>query len=583
MRKENADFQTTFISHEGSQLLNNDYFGYVVMDDIACYVIVDGIETGDGAASGRLAAEAAMAAFHANPGMGAGKLRGYIRAAHASLRRERGGPSARASITVAVTDYARLRYGQAGNTRLSLFRAGDLLHASKDHSLSQNLADQGEIPADKIARHEGRNNLSRYLGQKGSLQPWVSPAIQLKSGDILTLYTRGFWEACDSHDLRSALNDAGDDPKKAGELAERLILSAHPAELDNYTFAAVFINKVYVDPNKGKKLKLILKIAIPILILALVAGAVFYVFQRQRRADIRRMERYYLSGVEYTQDNNLSRAESEMGLALELALKLDDLKWQDDIAAAQRLLEALSGGDAAMTAGDYPAAQEYYLRARERSSFTDNLAMEGVDRRLTQVSAYLSVQDMLALGDALTDRGDYALAGERYLAARDLAAAAYYGEGKQQALDALEALYERMGRAAADSESEARAQAADEIKAADFIAQGDKAYQDGDLISADMYYTMAMERYEALGSEAALETIGRKLELVSVRREENQARLTAAAEHLAAGDELMAAGEYAEAKKRLILARDIYAEQRETLKLEEVRGKIETASGYLTE
>jgi hypothetical protein len=58
MRKENADFQTTFISHEGSELLNNDYFGYVVMDDIACYVIVDGIETGDGAASGRLAAAA---------------------------------------------------------------------------------------------------------------------------------------------------------------------------------------------------------------------------------------------------------------------------------------------------------------------------------------------------------------------------------------------------------------------------------------------------------------------------------------------------------------------------------------------
>jgi hypothetical protein len=62
MRKENADFQTAFVSHEGSELLNNDYFGYVVMDDIACYVIVDGIGTGDGAASGRLAAEAAMAA-----------------------------------------------------------------------------------------------------------------------------------------------------------------------------------------------------------------------------------------------------------------------------------------------------------------------------------------------------------------------------------------------------------------------------------------------------------------------------------------------------------------------------------------
>ena len=43
MRKENASFETKFISEAGSYLNNADYFAFVELKDYACYVIADGI------------------------------------------------------------------------------------------------------------------------------------------------------------------------------------------------------------------------------------------------------------------------------------------------------------------------------------------------------------------------------------------------------------------------------------------------------------------------------------------------------------------------------------------------------------
>lgn len=47
MRKENASFETKFISEAGSYLNNADYFAFVELKDYACYVIADGIDTDD--------------------------------------------------------------------------------------------------------------------------------------------------------------------------------------------------------------------------------------------------------------------------------------------------------------------------------------------------------------------------------------------------------------------------------------------------------------------------------------------------------------------------------------------------------
>ena len=39
MRRINSEFKTANLSEEGQELSNRDYFGYVEMDDFACYVL----------------------------------------------------------------------------------------------------------------------------------------------------------------------------------------------------------------------------------------------------------------------------------------------------------------------------------------------------------------------------------------------------------------------------------------------------------------------------------------------------------------------------------------------------------------
>ena len=43
MRKQNSEFLTAFISEASRKIKNTDYFGFVELDNYACYVIADGI------------------------------------------------------------------------------------------------------------------------------------------------------------------------------------------------------------------------------------------------------------------------------------------------------------------------------------------------------------------------------------------------------------------------------------------------------------------------------------------------------------------------------------------------------------
>ena len=54
MRRINSEFQTFHMSEEGQKLSNRDYFGYVEMDDFACYVLADSLDEEPSINSARL-------------------------------------------------------------------------------------------------------------------------------------------------------------------------------------------------------------------------------------------------------------------------------------------------------------------------------------------------------------------------------------------------------------------------------------------------------------------------------------------------------------------------------------------------
>ncbi len=466
MRKQNSTFKTAFISEAGSGLENNDYFAYVELDQYACYVIADGLNDLPDAESARLATQTIILAFEEHPSIKKRTVLSLLEAANKALAKSDSREKLKASVTVVVTDYVKVRYGYAGNTRLRFYRDGAVKEQTRDMSLGTQLIKERELPEDTLSRHEQRNNLYTYLGQGKGFHPFVSKKLSLVNGDILTLYSRGIWENLDNGELDDVFSEAKDDPQESLDNIEDLLLSRQPEDLENYTFASIFVDKVYLDPNRKRRIKKMITAAVVVLAVVLVVSLVLWLLNRQRHRQMEELELRYSNMIEYIQDDNFLRAKEECGEALKLAEKLKIRKEIQEISDYQKLIEAVNAADDAFSSGNYKDAQPAYVTAKERSRYADRVADGYIDRQLSHITDYLSVFDYIQLGDTLAAQGDYERAEEKYLQAKSLATRTYFAEGRKDAIDALEAMYASRDQAEEADTQEAKARASSETGAA---------------------------------------------------------------------------------------------------------------------
>lgn len=582
MRKYNSSMKTAFVSEAGSKLTNKDYFGFVELDNFACYVIADGItDRGDGDGA-RTAIEAIIQAFQEDPGIGKGRIKGYLKQANEVLLKGEGDEKLKASLTVVITDYVKLRFGYVGNTRFRIYRQGRCYFATTDMSLSQDMVHSGEVREDKAFRHEERNNLYAYLGQK-SFHPFVSTKVKLLEGDILTLYTRGIWEQVDEGELLDVFSEAGNDPAEECDKVEELLLSRQPKELENYTFAAIYVEKVFQDPNRKRKIKGIIRITVVVLILLLVVGLLLFFWQKGRREKQEEMELAFTNVETYIEDSNYIRAKEECDKALKLAGELKDKEEKEKYNQYLISLEAIIVADEAYDEGDYIQAKEDYLKARVRVKYADNLSLAYIEKRLEQITAYEQAFDQISLGDRLLEYENYTLAEEKYLEAKEKASSIYFKEGKQQALDALDKLYEAWSEVQAKEEEANQERAAEEVAAAQLVAQAKKAYQEQDYEGAMVFYLMAIEKYEALEDQEQAAGLEKQMSAL----EEKQAQVAARVEEAKAFREqariLEEEKKYALAIQQYQYAKAIYDKLDKTNEADEIQGKIDLITSKLTE
>ncbi len=575
MRKQNSTFKTAFLSEAGSKLENNDYFAYVELDRYACYVIADGANDLPDAESARLATQTIILAFQEHPSIAKGAVASYLKAADRALAKADSRQRLKASVTVVVTDYRKLRYGYAGNTRLRLYRNGMLREQTRDMSLGTDMVREERLPEDTLSRHEQRNNLYAYLGQGKGFHPVVSKKLRLEDGDILALYTRGIWENLDSGELDDVFSEARDDPQKSLDDIEDLLLSKQPRKLENYSFAVVFVDKVFLDPERKRRIRKIMTASVTLLILLLGIVLVLCILSWKRREQMEELERRYADTIEYIQDGNFIRAGEECTEALALAEKLKLKKQIRDISAYQKLIEAINAAEDRFDSGDYGEAQSAYVTAKERSRYADRIADPYIDKKLAVIVDYQSVSDYLQLGDTLAAQGDYDRAEEKYLQAKSLATRVYYEEGRQDALDALDALYESRSKAQEADTQEAKEKASSETGAAQMTAEGDKAFAEGDYEGAKVYYAMALEKYQQLGDEVHGELIRTKIASSSQKAEEDGQKERQAEAYVAAGRQEERTGDKLEARKQYLLAKKLYKELKLDDQVAEIDGLIE--------
>ena len=574
MRKQNAEFKTAFTS-EANALKNTDYFGFVELDRYACYVIADGIDDQVDGISAKLAVSAAIAAFSEAPAISRKGMLTCLRAANRALLKAKSKMKLKASILIIITDYAKLRYGHAGNIRLRLYRDGFLKYQSVDQSLSMDLAASGQIPPDKVASHEERNNLYTCLGQEKEFNPIISGKIKLTNSDAIALYTRGIWEHIDEGEIKEVFTDATDDPEKTVNDLEDMLLSRQPAGLTKYTLAVIFANKVYVDPGKKRKIRKIILTVIPIFAIVAVLTIVLIVRYNNKQDKIQDMKTAYLKSIEYIQSDNFVRAEEECKNALKLASQVKDKKMEKELSDYQILIETILSADEALDGKKYADASKLFQEAAKRVRYVDNLGKDYVFDRLDLISDYISVYDLIGLGDTLALNLSYDKAEEKYLEAKALSGKIYFDEGRTSAMSALEKLYaDQKGIKEAEAE-EAKEQAEKQEAAANYMSLGDKAFTQGDYESAKVHYLSAKQKFELLGDEIQASAAEEKAEAANSKIEQQQVLDREADGYMDQAAAAASKEDYTSAKKYYLLAKDIYAALKIQDKVDQIARKME--------
>lgn len=509
MRKENASFETKFISEAGSYLNNADYFAFVELKDYACYVIADGIDTDDMKKSAQQAVTAVIAKFSDMPGMSKAKLKSYMAEAHRTLLEESAEIRLEASILVLVTDYKKARWAHAGNCRLALLHNGAIIETTKDTSLTQRLADSEEIPLDMVSSHEERNNLYAYLGQPGKFSPVISAKHSLEDGDIILLETRGAWENIGDAELL----DATDGVSKAEEVCtglEDVILSQRLDIIENYTIVSIFVNKIYQNPKQGKYKKLITLLVSLAIALTVALTTILVTRYIMNRKNLEKIDAIKEAGVEKLQEEKYEAAKDKLEEYESISVRVKKGTANYDRVQSVKLYcslaEDLYDASVNVTSQGYKGAIKDVERATQTLDQLKELGEDTTDLYNT-LTAFERYATFMQQGDAFIAENSYGEAVTAYSNASDAVDDFDDTSYKKKAEDALESA-QTNDKSAQVNEN---------------MNSGMNAEQEGDKLAAEGDYTNAKSKYETakdfykLAADAGDSKASDKLDSVNIK------------------------------------------------------------------
>jgi protein phosphatase len=105
---------------------------------------------------------------------------------------------------VAVFFQRRFVIGHVGDSRTYLFRQGELVQITKDHSLVQEQVDRGLITAAEARHHPHRHVIARAVGVDGKLDVDLVKG-ELLPGDCILLCSDGLTDMVDDPSIRDVL------------------------------------------------------------------------------------------------------------------------------------------------------------------------------------------------------------------------------------------------------------------------------------------------------------------------------------------------------------------------------------------
>ncbi len=241
------------ITNAGGRQSNQDALGVARQDDLACFVVSDGV---GGHAGGEIASnivvEAVLDRFLRESSFGSRALRSYVDHAVVQIARRKGqeqplqGMSATVAAVLIDQKNRCALWAHMGDTRIYLFRHRMLQSVTKDHSMVQQFIDAGYSQPELLRAHPQRSTLFAAIGAEGDTLPEVTQAIvEIDNGDAFLICTDGLWEWIDEAEMEQTLAlaaSAEDWLITMRDIAEKKG-RASPKARDNYTAYTIWLGE----------------------------------------------------------------------------------------------------------------------------------------------------------------------------------------------------------------------------------------------------------------------------------------------------------------------------------------------------
>lgn len=582
MRKNEAKFTTVFFSEAGTKNKNNDYFGYIQLDNYAIWAVADGFDEEEGAdVAARLAVESAIEYFMLHPGFNIEIINEIMSYANLKVREKQTETERyslmHTSFLIVISNYNALLYGNIGNTRFYHLRNGYVISQSSDDTVAQLLVGEEALNTGDLKYHRQRNDLLQAIGDYGKIKPNIlkTPVI-LQEKDTFCLTTIGFWENIDEKEMEVELSRY-DEGKKWLVSLEKKVIATLRDNVENYTFAAVGIEAVAEPlPMEKNNRKFFMKIAL-VAIASILIILTLTLWQVKKRKDImNKVTVYEQQAEEELIKKNFENSVKELELVIgeyeklkpksrgvigfflnadarrkEMDRKIEETKSKiKDTEKLKKVFSDIREGNEFFNNGSYEEASKKYQEAKynleqntyKRDEVNTEEVLSEINSRIEATSKLKEAKNLEITGDTAFTSGNYNLAKENYKMASDI----YLANGRADYVSSMEEKIREINEKEKQSYNGA------------LLAEnrGDVlSHSDVDM-SREAYY-QARETYQILGDTVKSQEIDTKIQELNSRQ---MAKLQTANNMVQEGLNQITSNNPSEALSLLTKARTMYQE-----------------------
>ena len=586
MRKNEAKFTTVFFSEAGTKNKNNDYFGYIQLDNYAIWAVADGFDEEEGAdVAARLAVESAIEYFMLYPGFNTEIINEIMSYANLKVREKQTETERyslmHTSLLIVISNYNALLYGNIGNTRFYHLRNGYVISQSSDDTVAQLLVGEEALNTGDLKYHRQRNDLLQAIGDYGKIKPNIlkTPVI-LQEKDTFCLTTIGFWENIDEKEMEVELSRY-DEGKKWLVSLEKKVVATLRDDVENYTFVAVTIEDVAEPlPMEKNNRKFFMKIAL-VAIASILIILTLTLWQVKKRKDImNKVTVYEQQAEEELIKKNFENSVKELELVIgeyeklkpksrgvigfflnadarrkEMDRKIEETKSKiKDTEKLKKVFSDIREGNEFFNNGNYEEASKKYQEAKysleqntyKRDEVNTEEVLSEINSRIEATSKLKEAKNLEITGDTAFTSGNYNLAKENYKMASDI----YLANGRADYVSSMEEKIREIN----EKENQSYNGALLAENRGDVLSHSDVD------MSREAYY-QARETYQILGDTVKSQEIDTKIQELNSRQ---MAKLQTANNMVQEGLNQITSNNPSEALSLLTKARTMYQELKDS-------------------